>query len=167
MIRSGNRSCSRAWLGLGSNMGDKRAMIARALDLLDGMPGIRVVARSGDYRTPPWGNTEQDWFVNACAIVETALSPRDLLQACLAIERRLGRQRTTKWGPRSIDIDLLDYEGETVNEPDLVLPHPLLLNRPFVLVPLAELTPDHVIGGTRVGDAIMSVDGTGIERLPD
>jgi 2-amino-4-hydroxy-6-hydroxymethyldihydropteridine diphosphokinase len=156
---------ARAYLGLGSNIGDKRAMIARALDLLGGMQGIAVAGRSGDYRTPPWGDTDQDWFVNACAAIDTVLEPAALLATCLAVEDQLGRRRTRKWGPRSIDIDLLDYDGQAVNQGGLILPHPFVLDRAFVLVPLAELAPDLIIAGSAVRDAAARLDTAGIERL--
>jgi 2-amino-4-hydroxy-6-hydroxymethyldihydropteridine diphosphokinase len=142
---------ARAYLGLGSNLGDKEVMIARALALLGEEPGIRIAGRSGDYRTPPWGDTDQDWFVNACAAIDTALAPAELLAACLKVENRLGRQRTRKWGPRSIDIDVLDYEGRAFGErAGLIAAAPFVLERAFVLVPLAELAPDLVIAGSTV-----------------
>jgi 2-amino-4-hydroxy-6-hydroxymethyldihydropteridine diphosphokinase len=155
------------FLGLGSNIGDKRRMLLRALAQLDTTPGVRVVARSGFYRTPPWGDTDQDWFLNAAAAVETSLSPQDLLATCLGIERNLGRVRERKWGPRLIDIDVLDYGGQTVAEASLVLPHPFVLQRAFVLVPLAEIAPDLRINGVRVVDALDGLDRAGIERQPD
>ncbi len=158
---------ARAYLGLGSNIGDKRAMIRDAVARMHAAPGVSVVRRSGDYRTPPWGDTDQDWFVNASVAVDTSLEPLDLLHACLRIERQLGRQRTRKWGPRMIDIDILDYEGRAVSGAELVLPHPFMLERAFVLVPLAEIAPDLVIAGTPVRAALDRLDVTGIERLAD
>ena len=154
---------SRAYLGLGSNLGDKRGMLIQALERLDAMPGLRVVARSGFYRTPPWGDTNQDWFLNAAVAVETTLAPHDLLAACLAVERALGRVRERKWGPRTIDIDVLVYEGRTVQEPDLVLPHPHLMERAFVLKPLIEIAPDLEIGGVAIAQALAGLDQAGIE----
>jgi 2-amino-4-hydroxy-6-hydroxymethyldihydropteridine diphosphokinase len=154
-----------AYLGLGSNLGDKRAMLTEALARLDATPGIRVTARSRFYRTPPWGDTNQDWFLNAAAALDTTLSPADLLAACLAVERQLGRVRERKWGPRSIDIDVLAYGQEAVDDPDLVLPHPFVLERAFVLKPLADIAPDLVIGGTSVRDALARLDQTGIEPV--
>ena len=156
----------RAYLGLGSNMGDKRQMLVEALSQLDAAPGLRVLARSGFYRTPPWGETEQDWFLNAAAAVETSLSPQDLLATCLGVEQQLGRVRDRKWGPRLIDIDVLDYGGQTVADPELVLPHRYALQRAFVLMPLAELAPDLTIGGVRVREALAELDRSGIVREP-
>jgi 2-amino-4-hydroxy-6-hydroxymethyldihydropteridine diphosphokinase len=154
-----------AYLGLGSNLGDKRAMLTGALARLDATPGIRVTARSRFYRTPPWGDTNQDWFLNAAAALDTTLSPADLLAACLQVERQLGRVRERKWGPRSIDIDVLAYGQEAVDDPDLVLPHPFVLQRAFVLKPLADIAPDLAIGGTSVRDALAQLDQTGIEPV--
>ena len=145
-------------------MGDKRRMLLEALSQLDAAAGLRVLARSGFYRTPPWGETEQDWFLNAAAAVETSLSPQDLLATCLGVERRLGRVRERKWGPRLIDIDVLDYGGQNVADPDLVLPHRYALQRAFVLMPLAELAPDLTIGGIRVTEALAGLDRSGILR---
>ena len=140
----------RAYISLGSNMGDKRAQIALALEHLDSTPSIKVVSRSHDYRTPPWGETDQDWFVNACAALDTSLSAQDLLSACLAIETRMGRTRTRKWGPRVIDIDVLDYEGQILKSDHLTLPHPHVLDRAFVLIPLVEIAGDLVISGQNI-----------------
>lgn len=156
---------ARAYLSLGSNLGDKRGAIAQALRRLEGMPDLTVVARSTDYRTPPWGDTDQDWFVNACAAVETGLSPQALLRACLSVEESLGRVRTRKWGPRIIDIDLIDYGGRTIRDEALTLPHPFALQRPFVLVPLAEIAPDLELGGVSVRTALGRLDASGIVPL--
>lgn len=153
-----------AFLGLGSNLGDKHRMLEEALARLDATPGIRVTARSGFYRTPPWGDTNQDWFLNAAASVSTSLSPHDLLAACLSVERQMGRVRERKWGPRSIDIDVLVYGSERVASETLVLPHPFLLERAFVLKPLVEIAPDLVVGEVRIADALARLDQTGIDR---
>lgn len=138
-----------ATLGLGGNIGDVGATIARALDRL-GERGVRVLRRSADYRTPPWGRTDQPPFVNAAAVVATDLSPEALLDACLAVEGELGRVRIERWGPRTIDIDVLTYGNERRASPRLTLPHPLMLERGFVLVPLAEIAPDLEVGGAKI-----------------
>lgn len=156
---------TRAYLGLGSNIGDKAAMLAAAIERLDAWPGIRVIARSGDYRTPPWGETDQDWFLNAAVGVETTLAPHDLLEACLAIESALGRVRERRWGPRIIDIDVLHYAGAEVSDERLVLPHRFVRERAFVLVPLSEIAPDLVIGIETVSDALAKLDRSGIVRV--
>ena len=156
-----------ALIGLGGNVGDTRKIIDRAIALLCDEKDVRLVARSCDYRTPPWGIVDQVPFVNACIAVETSLSPQDLLSRMQAIEQALGRNRTgeRRWGPRPIDIDFLAYDDVTINSPDLILPHPRLFARAFVLVPLAEITPERMIAGQRVRDALARVDTAGIERL--
>lgn len=125
-------------------MGEKVAHILAALGKLAELPATRLTAVSRLYRTEPVGKTDQDWFVNAAAVLETALSPRGLLNGLLEIERVMGRIRTEKWGPRLIDLDLLYYDQWVANEPDLVVPHPFLDQRRFVLAPLADVAPDWV-----------------------
>ena len=154
----------KAYLGIGSNIGDMAAMLDRAVAGLAATPGIRVLQRSADYRTPPWGNTDQPWFLNGAVAVDTDLDPHGLLDACLSIEHELGRVREERWGPRIIDIDVLAYEGAAVDDARLVLPHRYVRERAFVLVPLAEIAPDLVIGGERVVDALEKLDRSGIER---
>lgn len=156
---------ARAYLGLGGNIGDVRATIADALAMLE-QRGARLVARSADYETPPWGKTDQQAFVNACAIVETALAPHELLGLCLEVEKDLGRIRLEKWGPRVIDIDVLAYEGRVIDTPDLIVPHRYMLDRAFVLVPLAEIAPDLDVGGRTIAEHARSFDATGIRKLP-
>lgn len=99
---------------------------------------------SGFYRTQPVGYTEQDWFVNAAALLKTSLTPGELLKALLDIEQRMGRVRTIKWGPRIIDLDLLFYQDKVIDEEDLTTPHPFMSERRFVLIPLADVAPDWV-----------------------
>ncbi|MGU3538319.1 2-amino-4-hydroxy-6-hydroxymethyldihydropteridine diphosphokinase [Methylobacterium sp. A54F] len=152
-----------AYLGLGSNIGDKAAMLDAAVDRLAATAGLRVVARSADYRTPPWGDTDQDWFLNGALAIETSLTPHELLDACLSVEAALGRVRERRWGPRVIDIDVLSYAGATVADERLILPHRFVRERAFVLVPLAEIAPDLVIGGETVRDALAKLDARGIE----
>lgn len=156
-----------ALIALGGNVGDVRATLDRAVKLFCEGDLVRLVARSCEYATPPWGETNQPAFVNACLLVETSLSPRALLDHALAVERLLGRDRTQerRWGPRSIDIDILSYGDVSLREHDLVLPHPRLFERAFVLVPLAEIVPDRVIAGQRIRDALAKVDRHGIKRL--
>ena len=155
----------KAFLGLGSNVGDMTAMLDRAVVGLAATPGISVLARSADYRTPPWGKTDQPWFLNGAVAIDTELDPHGLLDACLRIEQELGRIREERWGPRLIDIDVLAYEGAAVNDARLVLPHRFVRERAFVLVPLAEIAPDLVIGGERVVDALAKLDRTGITQV--
>ena len=157
-----------ALLGLGANVGDVRATLDAAVALFAGGADVALIARSSDFRTPPWGVIDQPSFINCAIAVETSLPPRALLDRALGVERALGRDRSReeRWGPRTIDIDLLACDDLLLNEPDLVLPHPRLFERAFVLVPLAEIVPDRLIAGRRVSDALAQVDAAGIERLP-
>ncbi len=157
-----------AWLALGGNVGDSRTLLDRAIAMLCDGVIVRLTARSSDYETPPWGVTEQAPFVNLCIALETALSPRDLLSRAHAVERSLGRDRSKeqRWGPRTVDIDIIAYDNLAIQEPDLILPHPRLFERAFVLVPLAEIAPNLQIGGKRMADAVAHIDRTGVARLP-
>lgn len=109
--------------------------------------------------------TDQDWFANACVAVKTELSPRALLDRCLAVEREMGRARAEKWGPRVIDLDLLAYRNETVADADLILPHPRITERAFVLAPLADIAPDLVLNGKTVKDWLSAIDKEGVEPV--
>ena len=153
----------RALLGLGGNLGDPVANMRRALQAIDAREDVTVTAVSRLYRTPPWGKLDQPWFVNACAAVETTLGPRALLDLCLETERALKRERRERWGPRTIDLDVLDYAGAPYEDAELSLPHPRMGLRAFVLVPLAEIAPDFVIDGRPIAEAIAAVEGEGIE----
>jgi len=157
-----------ALLALGGNVGDVPAMLDSAITQLCDGADVRLIARSSDYRTPPWGVKEQPPFVNLCIAIATTLSPRALLVRAQEVERALGRDRTheQRWGPRPVDIDLLAYDDLALATPDLILPHPRLFERAFVLMPLAEIAPERVISGIRVRDALAKVDQSGIERLP-
>jgi 2-amino-4-hydroxy-6-hydroxymethyldihydropteridine diphosphokinase len=157
-----------ALLGLGGNVGDVRTMLDKAVALLADNKDIVLRARSSDYATPPWGVTDQPPFINLAIRIETALTPRALLERALEVERALGRDRAreTRWGPRTIDIDLIAYDDLVLDEPDLILPHPRLFERAFVLVPLAEIAPDRTIAGRKIKDGLAAIDAAGIERLP-
>ena len=157
-----------ALLGFGGNVGDVRATLKEAVALFADGKGVILRARSSDYATPPWGVTDQPPFINLAIQVETALPPRALLERALEVERALGRDRAreTRWGPRTIDIDLIAYDDLAIDERDLILPHPRLFERAFVLVPLAEIVPDRVIAGRKIKDALAAIDVAGIEKLP-
>ncbi len=157
-----------ALLGLGGNIGDVRATLDEAIRRFADGAGVKLIARSSDYRTPPWGVTDQPPFINCVIAVATALPPRALLDRALTVERALGRDRTReqRWGPRTVDIDLLAYDDLVLSEPDLTLPHPRLFERGFVLIPLAEIAPGRLIAGRRVSEAVQRVDQAGIDRLP-
>jgi 2-amino-4-hydroxy-6-hydroxymethyldihydropteridine diphosphokinase len=157
-----------ALLALGGNVGDVRTTLDRAEAMLCEHGDVQIRARSSDYRTPPWGITDQPPFVNRCLAVETALAPLELLDRAQAVERALGRDRSReqRWGPRAADIDILAYDDIVFSDPRLTLPHPRLFERAFVLVPLAEIAGDRLIGGKRVRDALADLETTRIEQLP-
>ena len=159
---------ARAYLALGGNVGDSRATLDRAVAMLAATPGVTLVARSSDYRTPPWGVTDQAPFINLCVAIDTTLAPLDLLTRVQEIERALGRDRANerRWGPRTVDIDIIAYGDLSLDEPGLALPHPRLFERAFVLMPLAEIAGDRRIAGRDLQDALRGVDTAGIERLP-
>jgi len=153
----------RASLGLGGNIGDPVQSMAEALRALNARPDCRVTAVSRLYRTPPWGKTDQDWFFNACALVETSLAPEALLDTCLGIERDMKRERKERWGPRTIDIDVLTYEGVEQSGGRLELPHPRMTGRGFVLMPLVDVAHDLIVAGRTIGEWLQDADVAGIE----
>lgn len=147
------------YLSIGANLGDRMATLRQAVRLLADTPGVTVTAVSPFYETPPWGKTDQPAFINGAVAVETEGSGQELLDACLAIERRLGRVRHEKWGARTIDIDLVYSPDEACQTETLTLPHPYVTQRAFVLVPLRDLAPDLILCGRPIGDWL--------DRLPD
>ena len=156
-----------AYVGLGSNLEQPAAQIARALAELAGLPDTRLSARSPLYRSPPMGPQDQPDFINAVAAVETRLTPQALLQALLAIEAQHGRRRDgARWGPRSLDLDLLLYGDTLLDTPGLVLPHPGMHERAFVLYPLADIAPGLSVPGHGNVQALLArCRDTRIERL--
>lgn len=138
-----------AYLGLGSNLGDRAAMLQLALDDLAATPGVRVVAVSRVYETEPVGGPEQDDFLNAVVAVDTELDARGLLVVAQRIERHAGRVRTVRWGPRSLDVDILIVGDERVDESDLEVPHPRMQERAFVLAPMHDVAPEQVAAPPR------------------
>jgi 2-amino-4-hydroxy-6-hydroxymethyldihydropteridine diphosphokinase len=158
----------RAYVGLGGNVGDVETTLAEAIWALDGLPQTSVRAQSKLYRSPPWGRTDQDDFLNAVVELRTQLAPRILLDYLLQIEERFGRVRSEgeKWGPRELDLDLLVFGDEVIDEPGMHLPHPYLHERAFVLVPLAEIAGKlQVPGRGQVGDLLALVEAGGIEAI--
>lgn len=157
-----------ALVGLGSNLGDPVAAVRHALQALDAIPGTRLVRASRLYRTPAWGRTDQPDFINAVAMLETTLAPRELLDAMLGIELDAGRERRPeeRWGPRTLDLDLLLYGDARIDEPGLHVPHPHLHERVFALLPLADIAPDAVIPGVgAVRDALACLRRADIEPI--
>ncbi len=132
----------RAWLGLGTNMGDRYAAMQTALLHISSLPDTSIIKQSDIIETEPWGVTDQPAFLNMVVEIETSLVPLDLLHNLLQIEEKMGRVRTIKWGPRIIDIDILIYENLIINTPELTLPHPYMRDRPFVMIPLRQIAPD-------------------------
>jgi 2-amino-4-hydroxy-6-hydroxymethyldihydropteridine diphosphokinase len=157
-----------AFVALGGNVGNVQATFERAIAMLCDGVAVRLLARSFNYRTPPWGVVDQPPFINAAVGVTTSLSPHELLASAKATERALGRDSAhgRRWGPRPIDLDILAYDDVELHDPDLTLPHPYMFERAFVLVPLAEIAPDRIIAGIRISDALARVDAEGIEKLP-
>ena len=152
-----------ATLGLGGNVGDPAQSMAQALAALAERPDCRVLSVSHLFRTPPWGKTDQDWFFNACALISSSLSPEALLDACLSIEKEMKRERVERWGPRTLDIDVLTYADVVQAGGRLELPHPRMTSRGFVLMPLADVAPCLVVEGRTVSDWLGEADLSGIE----
>ncbi|MCZ8044182.1 MAG: 2-amino-4-hydroxy-6-hydroxymethyldihydropteridine diphosphokinase [Beijerinckiaceae bacterium] len=155
-----------AALGLGGNLGDPVAAFATVLRRLATHQAVSLVRPSSVYRTAPWGKLDQPEFLNMAVLVETGLSARALLDLCLSLEREGGRERRERWGPRTLDIDILTYGGQTIDEPGLQVPHPRIAERAFVLAPLAEIAPGMMIGGRSVADLVEAVIDETIRRDP-
>jgi 2-amino-4-hydroxy-6-hydroxymethyldihydropteridine diphosphokinase len=157
-----------ALVAFGGNVGEVRDTIDRAIGRFCDGKVVQLVARSADYLTPPWGVTDQPPFVNCAIAVSTTLEPRALLSRAQVVEVFFGRDRAkeVKWGPRTLDIDLIVYDDIEVTTPELTLPHPHLFERAFVLLPLADIAPDRVIGGRRIKDALAKAYLAGIVKLP-
>lgn len=145
------------YLSLGANLGQREVSIIEAMGLLQASEKIQLTAVSSLYETPPWGKLDQPAFINAAAAVKTELAPLELLQICQSIEKQLGRQRHEHWGARTIDVDMLYIPGVTMDEEALKLPHPYMLQRSFVLVPLAEVAGDMVIAGKNVKEHMLAL----------
>jgi 2-amino-4-hydroxy-6-hydroxymethyldihydropteridine diphosphokinase len=156
-----------AVLGLGSNIGDSRKLIAAAIKRLSANSRIAIEDVSALYLTPPWGKTDQPPFLNAAARIETSLQPRSLLNAILDVERDLGRERIERWGPRTIDIDILLFGSIEVDEPWLHIPHPRLTERAFALKPLIDVMPDAVVAGRLAKEWLKLADSTGMWRIAE
>ena len=151
------------YLGLGSNLGDKRQLIQEAAFALDSHKKINLLKSSSLYETEPVGYKEQDSFINAVLKIETSLDPYALLECCLSIEKKMGRCRNRRWGPRRIDIDILLYQGFRSEDKHLTLPHPRMLERGFVLVPLVEIAPDLRVENVTIAE--LAQNSNGVEKL--
>lgn len=155
------------FLGLGGNLGDPQATMGDALRRLDAHPSIAIEAVSRPFRTPPWGKTDQPFFLNACARIATTLDADGLLDVCLRVERALKRERAERWGPRTVDLDILVLGDTRLSTPRLTIPHPRMGERAFVLVPLADLDEALSVGGRTVADRLRGLDRTGIDPLSE
>ena len=163
---TGNEPAAIAFVGLGSNLADPLVQVRQALVELESIPGTWVTACSSLYRTSPIGYLEQPDFINAVASLQTTLKPQALLAALLAIENRHGRRRAVRNAQRTLDLDLLLYGEEVIDQDGLTLPHPRLHERAFVLAPLAEIAPDAMVPGRgRVQDLLARVDCNGVTRI--
>jgi 2-amino-4-hydroxy-6-hydroxymethyldihydropteridine diphosphokinase len=157
---------AKAIVGIGANLGDAVVQVRSAIDAVAGLPGTSLVAASSLYRTAPVGYTAQPDFVNAAALIETKLAPRALLDALRAVEARFGRGRAFKDAPRTLDLDLLLYDGLQIDEPGLVVPHPRLHERAFALAPVVEIDPECVIPGRGpANEWLARCSGQRIERM--
>lgn len=152
-----------AYISIGSNLGDRLANLVGGLQVLLANQELELTRVSSVYETAPWGKTDQPEFLNACAGFRTRLAPGELLKRCQAAEMALHRQRREHWGPRTLDVDIVLFENRQVSEPDLVIPHPRLAERAFVIIPLLELNPTVTLpDGGKVADLLPGVQGQGI-----
>lgn len=156
---------TKAYLGIGSNLGDKRRNIENALKLLKEHESIKIINTSSYYETEPVGYTEQDWFLNMVVEIDTSLNPYELLEYCNFIESNLKRKRIIRWGPRTIDVDILLYENFTSNDEKLIIPHPRMCERAFVMIPLYEIAKDIKINGENIKDIVENLKGETIRKL--
>ncbi len=153
------------YLGIGTNIGDKMKNINDAIDAVNHLPETQVIGISSVYETAPWGYTEQDNFYNVCVKVETSLSPNGMLGACLGIEAALGRERTFRYAPRIIDIDILLYNDLKTDTKELAVPHPRMSERAFVLIPLKDILPELKTGDIDLNAFYEKCDKTGVEKI--
>lgn len=154
-----------AYVALGSNLGDRATLLRAALVTLQRGGDVQVVTESAVYETAPVGGPEQPDYLNMVVAVATALEPEALLERCLAIEAEHGRVRRERWGPRTLDLDLLAFGAEERRSERLTLPHPRMAERAFVLVPLAEIAPELKIGDTTAGALAARIDRSGLRQL--
>ncbi|MEQ8464020.1 2-amino-4-hydroxy-6-hydroxymethyldihydropteridine diphosphokinase [Coleofasciculus sp. E1-EBD-02] len=153
-------------IALGSNLGDSRAILEAAIVMLAKTPGITVTSQSSWYRTAPIGPPQPD-YLNGCVILEVQLTPHDLLQTLLSIEKQFGRERRERWGPRTLDLDILLFDNLIIDTPTLQIPHPRMTERAFVLVPLAEIAPDWIEpkSGCAIAQLVQRVDCSGVHPV--
>ncbi|MEA3423494.1 MAG: 2-amino-4-hydroxy-6-hydroxymethyldihydropteridine diphosphokinase [Bacillota bacterium] len=153
------------YLGLGSNIGDKIEYLANAIEYISKNSKIKIIKQSSYYETDPVGYENQDSFVNVCLEIETDLSPVQLLGETQKIENMLGRKREVRWGPRTIDIDILLYGDLKINNEILTIPHPRIIERAFVLIPLQEINKDIIINNKRIDEYLSEIEGQGVKII--
>lgn len=157
---------NKAYLSLGSNIGKRKENILKAYKILEAQE-LTIVNRSSFYETAPVGVEDQKFFINSVIQVETELEPYELLEKCHLVEKALKRKRVIRWGPRTIDVDILLFNDLELDDPDLIIPHQEIKNRAFVLIPLAEINDSLVISGDKIKTLIAKVDRTGVELIQD
>ncbi|MDF2531929.1 MAG: folK [Clostridia bacterium] len=155
----------RAYLGLGGNIGNVKENMQEALRLLQANNAVKLIKQSSYYETAPVGFEQQEWFLNIVIEIETELPPYELLELCNKVEHKLKRERLIRWGPRTIDIDILLYEGFESNEPKLSVPHPRIQERAFVMIPLLEIAPDLKIKGQSLKEIVKHISNQEIRKL--
>ncbi|AHM57006.1 2-amino-4-hydroxy-6-hydroxymethyldihydropteridine pyrophosphokinase FolK [Peptoclostridium acidaminophilum DSM 3953] len=151
-----------ACISLGSNMGERLSNLKAAVDMVAGLETTALTAESAVYETEPWGLKDQDSFLNMCIKIETELSPKELLKKLQEIELGLGRKRLIRWGPRTIDLDILIYDDVQMDDEELTLPHPRITERAFVLMPLLEIAGDIIINGRHLSSWLEDISDQGI-----
>ena len=157
----------KSYLGLGTNLGEREENLRRAVKLLKSFPELEVIKVSSIYETEPWGYEEQNDFLNLCLELETTLSAQQLLEKCQAVEDKMGRKREKRWGPRLIDVDILLYDDLELETSDLIVPHPRMQERAFVLIPLQELKPDLMVQGNTIADCLEKISTAGVNYYSD
>jgi len=168
MIESSSTTVKTGYIGIGSNIGDKLSNCLKAIELIKGIPGSRIIAQSDFYRTEPVGVEGQEWYLNGVISLSTSISARELLQSLLDIETGMGRKRKGKWDPRIIDLDILLFGDDAINEEGLIIPHPRMHVRRFVMEPLVRLAPDliHPVSGKSMAGLLAGLSEQGQTVLP-
>lgn len=157
----------KSYLGLGTNLGEREENLRRAVKLLKSFPELEVIKVSSIYETEPWGYEEQNDFLNLCLELETTLSAQQLLEKCQAVEDKMGRKREKRWEPRVIDVDILLYDDLELETSDLIVPHPRMQERAFVLIPLQELKPDLMVQGNTIAGCLEKISTAGVNYYSD
>lgn len=156
---------ARAYLSLGSNMGDKKAYLEESVELLNAYSEIRVTGKSSFYETDPVGYLDQDVFINIGLEIETLFGPEALLEACQSVENKLHRKRVIRWGPRTVDIDIIFYDDIKIKNDNLEIPHPRAFERAFVMVPIYEINKDLVISNRPIKEIIEKISLEGVRKI--